>query len=590
MAAQGVLQWLRMLASVGGQTRPDHELVSRFVEAGDQTAFTLLVQRHGPMVYGVCQRLLDQAQDAEDAFQATFLVFARKASSIRSQASVGCWLYGVASRVAVKLRRKNVRQRSHEKVLIDPPEVAAEEVSWSDVRAVLDEELAKLPERLRLPVVLCCLDGKTRDEAAQELGLNESTLRGRLERGRDQLRIRLTSRGVTLSAALLASLLTQNAASALPAPLLASTVTAALAIAAGKPLAGVVSVKVIGLVEGVLQMMWYSKVKMAMIALLAIALTGSGVGWVMHDALAGAGQELAQVQPKPKAEPPGDAKAENAALRAEVAKLRAELDAVVKELKSLKGAAPPEQEATYEGKPLSHYLRQFKDRAPVFRGNALGPLGAFAEQDKKLIPLLAAALKDEGVCDNPNVTVGDTAREVLRRLGPDVTPTLLGVFTDGSAPKAQVRAAQILSTSEFADKSMMPKLVKTLQDELAIPNQDRANWDLREAIIVAFGNIGTDAKPAAPLLAQLFEGSLKGIESRYKDEPLKFAELGTFARCTTWALLNMDPELSEIVPAKSWTIILEDNRDAKKQPSPMEIDAAWRQFRAALQKRFEKQK
>jgi RNA polymerase sigma factor (sigma-70 family) len=272
MAAHGILQWLRLLASATGPARPDHELVSRFVEVGDQAAFTVLVQRHGPMVYGVCQRLLEHGQDAEDAFQATFLVFARKARSIRKHASVSCWLYGVASRVAANLRRKTARERRHETVQLAAPDVAAAEVSWREVRTVLDEELAKLPERLRLPVVLCYLDGKTRDEAAHELAVSESTLRGRLERGRDLLRGRLTSRGVTLSAALLASLLSENAASALPASLVASTVNAA-----GKPLAGVVSAKVIGLVLMEVNAMFVSKLIHVAVVVCAAALVLGGV-------------------------------------------------------------------------------------------------------------------------------------------------------------------------------------------------------------------------------------------------------------------------------------------------------------------------
>jgi RNA polymerase sigma factor (sigma-70 family) len=285
MAANGVLQWLRLLASATGPSRPDHELVSRFVEAGDQAAFTVLVQRHGPMVYGVCQRLLEHGHDAEDAFQATFLVFARKARSIRKQASVSCWLYGVASRVAANLRRKTARERRHETVDNAVPSVADADVSWREVRGVLDEELAKLPERLRLPVVLCYLDGKTRDEAAQELGWSESTLRGRLERGRDLLRGQLTSRGVTLSAALLASLLTENAASALPASLVASTVNAV-----GKPLAGVVSAKVIGLVLMEVNAMFVSKlIHVALVVCVATLVLGGvavGTGALLREELA----------------------------------------------------------------------------------------------------------------------------------------------------------------------------------------------------------------------------------------------------------------------------------------------------------------
>lgn len=274
MPTHGVMQWLRRLATVSGESRPDHELIGRFAQDGDEAAFTSLVQRHGPMIYGVCLRLLDQGQDAEDAFQATFLVLARKARSIRKQESVSCWLYGVASRIARNVRRKGAKQR-HETIhdVGSPPA----DVTWREVRTVLDEELARLPERLRLPLVLCYLDGKTRDEAAQELGWSEPTLRGRLERGRDLLRSRLTGRGVTLSSALLATMLTENAASALPASLARSTVAAAGVIAAGKPLAGVVSAQIVGLVLMEVNAMFIGKLIHAAIIILAATVLLGGV-------------------------------------------------------------------------------------------------------------------------------------------------------------------------------------------------------------------------------------------------------------------------------------------------------------------------
>ena len=300
--AQGILRWLRMMvAAEDSRQRPDQELVTRFVHDGDEAAFTLLVQRHGPMVFGVCERLLDHGQDAEDAFQVTFLVFARKAGAIRKKVSVSCWLYGVASRVAANVRRKNARLRSHEKTSVHVPDVAAPEATWRDVRTVLDDELGKLPECLRLPLVLCYLDGKTRDEAAQELGWSESTLRGRLERGRDLLQARLTQRGVTLSAALLAPVLTQNAASALPGLLVGSTVNAATTIAAGKPLAGVVSAKVIGLVLMEVNAMFVGKlihfVLVASLAALVLGGVAAGTGALLQEPA----KEPSVVQKKPEA-------------------------------------------------------------------------------------------------------------------------------------------------------------------------------------------------------------------------------------------------------------------------------------------------
>ena len=151
----------------------------------------------------VCQRILANGHDAEDAFQATFLVLARRAASIKKSASVGCWLHGVAYRVANKLKGQLARQpRSGS--LPDVPAESPNAVSWREVRRVLDEEVNRLPERLRLPVMLCYFEGKTRDEAAEALGWKLTTLRGRLEDGRLRLRARLARRGIELSAALLA--------------------------------------------------------------------------------------------------------------------------------------------------------------------------------------------------------------------------------------------------------------------------------------------------------------------------------------------------------------------------------------------------
>src|SRR5262249_42902161 len=169
----------------------------------DEAAFAMLVNRHGPTVLGVCRRVLNNNHDAEEAFQATFLVLSRRAASIRQTASVGCWLYRVAFRVASKLRARLARTPRTG----DLPDIATEmteDVSWREVRRVLDEEVNCLPERLRLPVLLCYFEGKTRDEAAEVLGWKLSTLRGRLEDGRLRLRTRLALRGIELSAALLA--------------------------------------------------------------------------------------------------------------------------------------------------------------------------------------------------------------------------------------------------------------------------------------------------------------------------------------------------------------------------------------------------
>lgn len=196
---------------------PDAELVHRFADAHDEAAFAELVERYGPLVLGVCRRALGHAQDAEDAAQAVFLVLARNAGRVRKQASVGCWLHGVAVRVCRKaLARRAKRPAPQPMPEAVPAPAEADAVTWADARRAIDDALAALPESLRLPVVLCHLQGLTRDEAAERLGWLVTTLRGRLERGRDRLRSELVRRGFPLSAGLVAVLLSEATASAAP--------------------------------------------------------------------------------------------------------------------------------------------------------------------------------------------------------------------------------------------------------------------------------------------------------------------------------------------------------------------------------------
>src|SRR5262249_8695938 len=156
----------------------DGELLGRFVETHDEAAFTALVERHGPMVLRVCRRVLGHAQDAEDACQATFLVLVRKAASVRKRGSAASWLYGVAARTARKLRAERARRGRicgcREEVVTG---TAEDDPSWREVRALLDEELSRLPEKYQVPLVLCYLEGRTRDEAARQLGWSLNRLR-----------------------------------------------------------------------------------------------------------------------------------------------------------------------------------------------------------------------------------------------------------------------------------------------------------------------------------------------------------------------------------------------------------------------------
>src|SRR5262245_53131855 len=193
----------------------DAQLLEGFFARRDEAAFTALVRRHGPMVLGVCQRVLHDLCDAEDAFQATFLVFVRKAATLRKPERVSNWLYGVAYRTALRARAQRVRQRAFEKPLLDlPSSEPVAELVWQELRPILDQELNRLPDRYRSPLVLCYLEGKTKRQAARQLGRPEGTVSTQLARGRDILRQRLTRRGLMLSAAVLMAALSQETASA----------------------------------------------------------------------------------------------------------------------------------------------------------------------------------------------------------------------------------------------------------------------------------------------------------------------------------------------------------------------------------------
>jgi RNA polymerase sigma factor (sigma-70 family) len=287
----GVMRQVRRLAVLpdgGGMT--DAQLLEGFLARRDDAAFEALVRRHGPMVLGVCRRLLRHAQDAEDAFQAAFLVLARRAAAVRPQEMLANWLYGVAYRTALKARAAAARRRTRERQVRDMPEPEAPATeAWGDLGPLLDRELERLPERYRVAVVLCDLEGRTRREAARQLGWPEGTLSTRLTRGRARLARRLARHGLALSAGALVVLLRRNAAPAcVPAPLLVSTVQAAAVVAAGQAAAGVVSPAVAALTEGVVKPMLMSKVKVAVLALLVVGPLATGGSVLTYRALAAA--------------------------------------------------------------------------------------------------------------------------------------------------------------------------------------------------------------------------------------------------------------------------------------------------------------
>jgi RNA polymerase sigma factor (sigma-70 family) len=292
----------RALGVPGGGDLTDRQLLERYTARRDEAAFAALVRRHGPMVLGVCRRVLRREQDAEDAFQATFLALARRADATPWRDSVGGWLHDVAYRVATKLKVDAARRHAHERLAgqrtrsdATPPR------AWEELGAVLDEEVRRLPEPYRAPLLLCYFEGRTRDQAARQLGWSLRTLERRLGRGRERLRGRLARRGVTLGAALLApGLASGTAGAAVAGRLAAATARAAAAYAAGPAgAAGGVSAQAAALAEGVLRATAAAKLKLGALVLLALTVTvTAAAGLVVQQALA------AKPPPAPRADGP----------------------------------------------------------------------------------------------------------------------------------------------------------------------------------------------------------------------------------------------------------------------------------------------
>jgi RNA polymerase sigma-70 factor (ECF subfamily) len=260
-----------------GGEMTDGQLLERFLATREEAAFEVLVRRHGPMVLGVCRRVLSNVHDAEDAFQAAFLVLLRKGSSLLPRQTLGNWLYGVAYHTALKARAASWKRRSKERqaAAMSRPHVIVEDMGH-DWLPLLDRELDRLPHKYREAVVLCELEGKTREEAARQLGVPTGTLSGRLTTARRMLAHRLTRRGVTLTGTALATALTPSVVSAcVPPALVGSTLEAVTA--------GAVSAEVAALTQSMLKSMLLAKLKLTTAVLLTtVALSGSAGGFAYH--------------------------------------------------------------------------------------------------------------------------------------------------------------------------------------------------------------------------------------------------------------------------------------------------------------------
>ncbi len=266
-----------LAAGRGDEPRTDRQLLDDFIARRDEAAFAALLARHGPMVLRVCRRVLHHEQDAEDAFQAAFLVLARKAASIRKRDSLAEWLHGVAYRTARQADRRAARRRRHEARFQQLIPKTAPRPAWDDVQAVLDEEIQRLPSAFRTAFVLCILEGKSGPEAAAVLGVKEGTVFSRLTRARQRLRQRLARRGIELSALLAAlSVADSIGRAAIPGVLTRATLHYGLVGAAGEPAAGVIPSHVAALAAGVTRAMFLTKATLATAVLMTISLLITG--------------------------------------------------------------------------------------------------------------------------------------------------------------------------------------------------------------------------------------------------------------------------------------------------------------------------
>ena len=267
----------------------DEELLQRFVTDRSDLAFAELVTRYGPLVMGVCRRVSGNEQDAEDAFQATFLVLARKGATLRHAGSLPAWLHKTSYRIALRARASSSRRREQP---LDVESMIAKEtlpqIASDHDQSALDEELNRLPDKYRQPLFLCCVEGLPRNEAARRLGLSLGSLKGRLERGRQVLRRRLMLRraslGVTLALVIGSQ---QTAQGAVSSSLVASTVQASMQYATGQAVVGYVSQNALSLANGSFQIMSLTTSKIVLCSLLVIGVLTWGASWLPAPAIAG---------------------------------------------------------------------------------------------------------------------------------------------------------------------------------------------------------------------------------------------------------------------------------------------------------------
>jgi RNA polymerase sigma factor (sigma-70 family) len=405
----------RIVAPPGADAQTDAQLLARFLTCRDEAAFAGLVRRHGPMVLGVCRRVLRHEQDAEDAFQAAFLVLARKAGSVLKRAAVGSWLYMVAYRTAQRARAGQARRHAREKQVDEMPHAFSQPEPAADWWPLLDQELGRLPEKYRAPVVLCDLQGRSRREAARQLGLPDGTFSRNLAAGRRLLAERLSRRGVALSGGALAAALSQGLASAqVAAPLVVATARAAVWVAAGRLVA--VSTPVAVLTKGVLRTMFLTKLKVVVGVVLVVAALGAG-GLAYRPEGAAAAPPPARAQGKPQSEVQA-LRRENELLKLNLEVVLEKVRAQEAELRTLRGQA----KAAATDEAVARLVSLAKVQRVALVLDAFRATPDLGQQAETALKALRAAKDNEA--RGRAVEALDRAlrdlREQLRKVQPDV--------------------------------------------------------------------------------------------------------------------------------------------------------------------------
>jgi RNA polymerase sigma factor (sigma-70 family) len=455
----------------------DANLLERYSAGREDAAFAELVRRHGPMVLGVCRRVLGNLDDAEDAFQATFLVLAARPRAVGKPASLANWLFGVARRTALRVQVDAARRYRHEQLSAKSEAISPDtETLWRDLRPVLDAEVARLPESYREVFILCCLESRTHEEAARLLGCPAGTVASRLSRARERLRSRLVRRGLALGAAgtLFAAGEAEAAVSSELLGILVRATAARTATTTVFSTAGSISPRVAALTEGVLRAMWITKLKVAAALVLAIGAAGFGAGFVLSTA--------AQPAPVPSAgqpvSPAGGAGDKGAGPREVVGPVKAE---------------PPAPPMDPEAPEKEKKEKRAEPKAPLVSATAIED----AEFD---VELMKARLDAKRAELEAAKATAEAARNDLKRAS-----DLLRVKA-----MSQEEFERIHSAADAALAQVRIKEADLVEPEIRVRQATRRLVALREAL-------GTDeftGRPPAPKPADTKDASPKTADAR----------------------------------------------------------------------------